>query len=78
MKKEHLARQLAKESGISPAAAADQVDRIVSDILKRVRKGESAALPGIGTFLPGPNREFRLDRSLPFRVGRKRAKKESR
>lgn len=75
MKKEQLARQLAKESGITPAAAADQVDRIVTAILKRVRKGESAPLPGIGTFLPGRNREFRLDRSLPFQVDRKKARK---
>lgn len=78
MKKEELARQLAKESGITPAAAADQVDRIVNAILKRVRKGESASLPGIGTFLPGRDREVRLDRSLPFPAERKKSKKVSR
>jgi nucleoid DNA-binding protein len=66
MKKEQLARQLAKESGITPAAAADQVDRIVSDILQRVRNGQSASLPGLGTFRPGKSREFELHRSLSF------------
>ena len=68
MKKEQLARQLAKESGITAAAAADQVDRIVTDILKRVRKGQNASLPGLGTFRPGRNEEFRFDRSPPFGV----------
>jgi len=57
MKKEQLARRLAKESGITPAAAADQVDRIVTEILKRVRKGQSASLPGLGTFLPDTEEE---------------------
>jgi Bacterial DNA-binding protein len=66
MKKEQLARQLAKESGITPGAAADQVDRIVSDILQRVRRGQSASLPGLGTFRSGRNQEFEFDRSLPI------------
>lgn len=64
MKKEQVARQLAKESRISAAAAADQVDRILSDILKRVRKGQSASLPGLGTFRPGDDQEFRFDRTI--------------
>ena len=52
MKKEQLAKRLAKESGISTAAAADQLDSILSGILRRVRQGQSASLPGLGTFLP--------------------------
>jgi len=61
MKKEQLARQLAKESRISPAAAADQVDRVVTDILMRIRKGEAANLPGLGTFSASPTQDFRFD-----------------
>jgi len=64
MKKEQVAKQLAKESRISAAAAADQVDRILSDILKRVRKGQAASLPGLGTFRSGDDQEFRFDRTI--------------
>ena len=78
MKKEQLARELAKESGITHAAAADQVDRIVTDILKRVRKGQSASVPGLGTFRPGRNEEFRLDRGSPSPVPPSKSTKESR
>jgi len=75
MKKEQLAQRLAKEARITPAAAADQVDRILNDILKRVRKGQSALLPGLGTFAPGPHEKFRFDADLLIP---KALKKESR
>ncbi len=65
MKKEQIARQLAKESRISPAAAADEVDRILSEISKLVRKGQSASLPGLGTFQAGRKEEFQFDQSIP-------------
>ena len=78
MKKVQLAKQLAKESGITPAAAADQVDRIVVDILKRVRKGQSASLPGLGTFRSNRNEDFRFDRGLPFLIDRTKPTKERR
>ena len=62
MKKEQVARQLAKESRISNAAAADQLDRIVTDLFKKVRKGETASLPGLGTFGPGGEEDFQFER----------------
>ena len=62
MKKQQIARQLAKESRVSTVVAADQVDRVVSDLLMRLRKGESASLPGLGTFQPGSQKEFRFER----------------
>jgi len=61
MKKEQLARRLAKESNITTAAAADQLDRILHDILKRVRSGQSASFPGLGTFLPDSKHGFQFD-----------------
>jgi nucleoid DNA-binding protein len=63
MKKEQIARLLAKESRVSTVVAADQVDRIVSDLLMRVRRGEPASLPGLGTFQPGSQKEFHFDRA---------------
>jgi nucleoid DNA-binding protein len=61
MKKEQVARKLAKESRMTAGAAADQVDRILSDLQKRVRKGKSASLPGLGTFRSGRKRDFQFD-----------------
>jgi len=65
MKKEQLAKRLARETGISPAAAADQLDGILTGILRRVRQGRSASLPGLGTFLPGPQPDFYFEQCLP-------------
>ncbi len=61
MKKAQLAKQLAKEARMTTAAAADQVDRILLDIVQRVRKGQSASLPGLGTFRPGRKDDFPFD-----------------
>lgn len=72
MKKSELAKRLAMESGISTAAAADQLDAILNNILRRVRQGQSASLPGLGTFVPGPKPVFRFDQCLP--AGARRAK----
>ena len=71
MKKDQLAKRLAIESGISAAAAADQLDGILAGILRRVRQGRSASLPGLGTFLPGPQPEFYFEQCLP--VGARRS-----
>ena len=46
--KQEIARRLAKELQVTPGAAADEVDRIVAGILKKLRKGRDARLPGVG------------------------------
>ena len=78
MKKEQLAKQLAKESKITKAAAADQLDRIVSDLLLRVRKGQSASLPGLGTFHPGGEEDFQFDCDLLVAPGSRPSRKAAR
>ena len=75
MKKEQLAKRLAKETGISAAAAADQLDSILSGILRRVRQGHSASLPGLGTFLPGERLVFYFEQCLPPGARRAKARK---
>ncbi len=50
MKKDELARRLARKTGVSRAEATDQLDRLVNDILKKIRGGQSATLPGFGCF----------------------------
>lgn len=61
MKKQEIARRLAKRSGLSNAAAADQLDRVVHRILSNLRKGQNAPLPGLGTFTAGSKWGFRLE-----------------
>jgi len=61
MKKTDLAARLAKDSSITPARAADELDRVVHDILKRLRDGKEVSLPGLGTFQPGRNPRFRFE-----------------
>ena len=78
MKREQIARQLAKESRISTAAAADQLDRIVSDILKRLRKGKPASIPGLGTFRAGAPSDFKFESLLPTSLPAKNTKKGAR
>ena len=58
MKKADLTKRIARTSKMSRAAAADQLDRLVHEILERVRKGEPASLPGLGTFTAGGEGSF--------------------
>jgi len=65
MKKEQVARRLARESRMTEGAAADQVDRILSDLQQLMRNGQSASLPGLGTFRSGHKRDFPFDPPKP-------------
>lgn len=48
MKREELARQLAERRHISRAEACDELDQMVHQILKALRQGEPADMPGVG------------------------------
>lgn len=61
MKKSDLARRLAKQSGLSKAEAADQLDRVVHQIVSNLRKGEAVPLPGLGKFTPGRKWDFQFE-----------------
>lgn len=52
MKKRELAQRVADERGVAPAAAADQMDTAVNQIIRSLRSGQSAELPGLGTITP--------------------------
>ena len=43
-----LVRRLAKRSRITHAQAADQIDGIVHDLVKKLKRGEAARIPGFG------------------------------
>jgi nucleoid DNA-binding protein len=74
MKKEQLARRLAKKSRMTEGAAADQVDRILSDLQKVMRNGHSASLPGLGTFRSGRKQDFPFDPPKPKPPTKKESK----
>jgi nucleoid DNA-binding protein len=48
MKRKQLARDLARATHLSAAAAQDRVDELVHEILRRLRSGEPVDLPGLG------------------------------
>jgi hypothetical protein len=52
MRKIQLAGRLARQSGVTKAEAADRLDKVVHQIVTKLRKGHSATLPGLGHFLP--------------------------
>lgn len=59
MKKPDLARDVAKRNGVEKGAAADQMDRVVTRIIRTLRRGQPARLPGLGTLEPGKPWTFR-------------------
>ena len=50
MKKQDIAKRIARQSHVSRAADADRVDRVVNQILVDLRRGRKTILPGLGTF----------------------------
>ena len=61
MKKADVVKRMARRAGASQAEVADQLDRVVTDILSRLRRGESAILPGLGSFKAGPRGEITFE-----------------
>ncbi len=60
MKRIDIASRLARQRKISRSRAADCVDRVVHEILRKLRCGESADLPGLGRLEPGRPVRLRL------------------
>jgi nucleoid DNA-binding protein len=71
MRKPEIARRLARQSGVSNAEAADQLDRVVHQILAKLRRGKPAPFPGLGQFSPGPEGSYRFKKEKPAGHGRK-------
>jgi nucleoid DNA-binding protein len=44
---------MARQSGVTQGEAADRLDRVVREILERLREGQSVPFPGLGHFQPG-------------------------
>ena len=59
MTKVDLANEVAKRRGVKSGAAADEMDRVVTNIIRTLRRGRNAHLPGLGTIGPGKPWTFR-------------------
>lgn len=59
IKREDLARALAERNLLTEGEAQDELDRVVHRIVRSLRRGRAAAMPGIGRLtarIPGPRR----------------------
>lgn len=52
MTKKDLVRILAEKADMPDAAAADHLDRVVHDIVRKLRNGDPVPLPGLGVLQP--------------------------
>ncbi len=57
MKRDEITRRMAAQASSSTAEAADRLDRVVCEIIQKLRKGRRAVLPGLGNLLPNPERQ---------------------
>ena len=62
MKKPEIAKRLARKSGESQGEAADRLDRVVHQIVSKLRRGEEAPLPGLGKFKVGADGRVNFER----------------
>ncbi|HLI82350.1 MAG TPA: HU family DNA-binding protein [Bryobacteraceae bacterium] len=62
MRKPEMAKRLARRSGVSAAQAADRLDEAVYQILRKLRRGQEAPLPGLGKFQVGADGKIRFQR----------------
>jgi nucleoid DNA-binding protein len=58
MKKSDLAKEMARRTGGDTGQAADQLDSVVNAIIRTLRSGKPARLPGLGTISPGKQWTF--------------------
>jgi nucleoid DNA-binding protein len=63
MKKSDLAKEMEKRNGGDASQAADQLDSVVNGIIRTLRSGRPARLPGLGTITPGKQWTFRQERN---------------
>jgi len=61
MNKSEPARRVARRHSIEPGGAADHLDRVVNQIIRALKRGEEARLPGLGKLIPGKDWAFQQE-----------------
>jgi len=69
MKKPEIAKGMALESGLTEGEAADRLDRLVHDIVAKLKHGKAAPLPGLGKFTHGRDGKLSFRRERGGRRG---------
>jgi hypothetical protein len=65
MKKLDLAHEANRGNGGAAGHAADELNRVVNRIIRTLRSGRPARLPGLGTITPGREWTFLPERNDP-------------
>ena len=68
MKKAELANHEARRLRVAPGNAADQMDSVVNRIVKALRRGQPAELPGLGIIQPSGKRWVFLPEKAPEKL----------
>lgn len=74
MLQRQLIRRLARQAQVSEAVAADSLDKMIHDVLRRLRRKERAEVPGVAALQP---RRDGYVEAIPLK-GRKQNPDESR
>lgn len=69
MKKQDIAERLARKARVTPADAADRLDKLIHDVLAELKRGNPVALPGLGTLTRGEQQDLRLEQTKPIPGG---------
>jgi nucleoid DNA-binding protein len=51
VKRDELARELAREARLPAAVAQDRIDELVHQIVRKLRRGQRVDLPGMGKLM---------------------------
>jgi nucleoid DNA-binding protein len=49
MKRQDISKAIARQTHSSTARTADEVDRVVTEVIRKIRRGQKAQLPGLGS-----------------------------
>jgi nucleoid DNA-binding protein len=62
MKNTELIKKIAQQQSIKENAAADRMAGAVNRVIRTLRRGKQARLPGLGIIKPGEKWDFRQER----------------
>ena len=65
-------QELVKTSSFTPAEAADQLDKFVHDLRRKLKKGERVCVPGVGVLQPGSIAQLIEEKNAKRTVSRTR------
>lgn len=74
MDQRELAHLLAGSASLSPSDAADELDEVVHNVIRNLKEGKPARLPGLGTLRPGKRAGVEFQAQKGRSAGRAKAR----